>query len=66
MLILGEKYTFTSLELERLQKRFSTLDKITYNHESPEIVIEQIQNSLKSSQSLQIVYGYIYHQILNL
>jgi len=55
MLILGEKYTFTPLELERLQKRFSTLDKIVYSHESPKMVIEQIENSLKSETSIIVL-----------
>jgi len=48
MIILGEKYTFTKLELERLHKNFPTLDRITYRHEEAEIVIKQIQNSLKN------------------
>jgi len=55
MLILGQKYTFTPLELERLQKRFPVIDKIAYSHESPKSVIEQIQNSLKSETSLIVL-----------
>jgi len=55
MLILGEKYTFTPLELERLQKRFPVIDKITYSHESPWMVIEQIQNYLKNETSIIVL-----------
>ena len=43
MLILGQKYTFTELELKRLEKKFSNIQPIIYKDNQPEDVIAQIE-----------------------
>jgi len=48
MLILGEKYTFTKLELQILNKKFSAINIIRYKEEEPKKVISQIENNLKN------------------
>jgi lipopolysaccharide/colanic/teichoic acid biosynthesis glycosyltransferase len=47
MLILGHKYTFTTLELQRLENKFSSLKYIMYKDEKPKDVIEKIELLLK-------------------
>ena len=47
MIILGEKYTFTELELQRLYKKFSTIEKIVYKDEEPKDVIAKIEKSIE-------------------
>ena len=55
MIVLGEKYSFTKLELEKLHERFRTLNKITYNNEEPKAVIHQVQSSLQSETSIIVL-----------
>jgi len=40
MLILGEQHTFSTLELETLQKKFTTIDFIKYKNIDAKEVIE--------------------------
>ncbi len=47
MLILGEKYSFTPLELQRLNKKFDVIETIAYKDETPQEVIAQIKHSLQ-------------------
>jgi len=49
MLILGQKYKFTSLELERLNKRFKIIETIVYKDKEAQEVIHQIDESLKNN-----------------
>ncbi|MDF1876648.1 sugar transferase [Sulfurimonas sp. SAG-AH-194-L11] len=44
MLILGNKYTFTDLELKRLTKKFSSIKHISYKDEDPQVVIADIED----------------------
>jgi lipopolysaccharide/colanic/teichoic acid biosynthesis glycosyltransferase len=50
MLILGHKYTFTTLELQRLENKFSSLKYIMYKDEKPKDVIEKIELLLKEEK----------------
>jgi len=54
MLILGEKYKFTSLEVAQLKKRFLDISTIDYKDTKPIDVIESIENTLKDD-SLNII-----------
>jgi len=49
MLILGQKYKFTALELERLNKRFKDNQIIIYKDKDPQDVISQVELSLSKS-----------------
>jgi len=49
MLILGQKYKFTSLELERLNKKFKIIETIIYKDREAKEVIHQIDESLKNN-----------------
>ena len=49
MLILGQKYKFTALELERLNKRFKDIQIIIYKDKDPQDVISQVELSLSKS-----------------
>jgi lipopolysaccharide/colanic/teichoic acid biosynthesis glycosyltransferase len=55
MLILGQKYTFTKLELQRLDKTFNDIQTIIYKDKIPDIVISQIESSLSKSSTQVIV-----------
>ena len=39
MLLLGEKYTFTKLELQRLDKKFTSINTIVYKDKMADEVI---------------------------
>jgi lipopolysaccharide/colanic/teichoic acid biosynthesis glycosyltransferase len=54
MLILGQKYTFTKLELQKLYKTFNDIQTIIYKDKIPDIVISQIELSLSKS-SVQVI-----------
>ncbi len=49
MQILGQKYSFTSLEIQRLNKKFDTITTIAYKDKDPADVISQIENTLNNS-----------------
>ena len=55
MLILGNKYSFTKLELQRLDKVFGTLTTIGYRDENPADVIAQIEKSFQENSLTTIV-----------
>jgi lipopolysaccharide/colanic/teichoic acid biosynthesis glycosyltransferase len=46
MIILGEKYTFTELEIQRLEKKFSTIHSIPYKNKNAEKIIADIETIL--------------------
>ena len=48
MLILGQKYNFTKLELERLDEKFNNINTIIYKNKDASKVIEEIENTLKN------------------
>jgi hypothetical protein len=54
MLILGQKYNFTKLELQRLDKTFNDIQTIIYKDKISNIVISQIELSLLKS-SVQVI-----------
>ena len=55
MIILGNKYTFTNLELQRLDKKFTTINKISYKDEEPKDVIAQIESNIQSETSIIVL-----------
>ena len=55
MLILGEKYTFTNLELQRLEKKFTTINKIDYKNEESKDVIAKIEANIRSKTSIIVL-----------
>ena len=55
MLILGQKYIFTDLELQRLQSKFVAIKNITYKDHNPSEVIETIKELLKNNNHKVIV-----------
>ncbi len=55
MLVLGEKYTLTILEMERLEKKFNHIDFIVYKDENEEEVIKKIESLLLKNQFTLIV-----------
>ena len=55
MLILGQKYNFTDLELQRLDKKFSTIAAISYKDKNPDDVIDEIEGLLKKDSFTIIV-----------
>ena len=55
MLILGQKYNFTSLELKRLSKKFPTIETIRYKNEEPERVIAEIESNLQRGFTLIVL-----------
>jgi lipopolysaccharide/colanic/teichoic acid biosynthesis glycosyltransferase len=55
MLILGEKYKFTDLELKRLNKKFDIIETLVYKDKTPVDVISDIENELNSNSVKVIV-----------
>ena len=55
MLILGQKYNFTDLELQRLNKKFSSIKTIAYKDKNPDDVIDEIEELLKKDSFTIIV-----------
>ena len=55
MLILGEKYKFTTLELERLGKKFTNINTLNYKDKSPSEVIEEIKTSFDQEDFTVVV-----------
>jgi lipopolysaccharide/colanic/teichoic acid biosynthesis glycosyltransferase len=55
MLILGQKYTFTQLELTQLSKKFNTIKKIIYKDKDTKTVIDEIENCLRNGDFTLIV-----------
>ncbi len=55
MLILGEKYTFTKLELERLSNVFETINTLIYKDKEPSDVISQIAQSIHNGTTLIVL-----------
>ena len=49
MLILGEKYEFTKLELQRLDRIFGDITTISYKDEKADDVIAQIEKALEEN-----------------
>ncbi len=48
MLILGQKYKFTPLELQRLERQFDIIDTIVYKDKATDEVIQTIEDNLKN------------------
>jgi lipopolysaccharide/colanic/teichoic acid biosynthesis glycosyltransferase len=55
MLILGEKYKFTSLEMQRLNKKFNTIKSVIYKDKESCDVIEEIGQVVKDDNLAVIV-----------
>jgi lipopolysaccharide/colanic/teichoic acid biosynthesis glycosyltransferase len=55
MIILGDRYSFSKVEKERIDKRFSTINHISYKSSSASSCIKKIDGFLKSANSKLIV-----------
>jgi len=55
MLVLGQKYKFASLEIERLNRQFDAIETIAYKDMTTKEVIETIENRLKKRDFAVIV-----------
>ena len=55
MLILGEKYTFSTLELKRLNRKFDIINTVLYKDELANTVLLEIEKFLKSDKLTLIV-----------
>lgn len=55
MLILGEKYKFTELELKRLSKKNYTLNIVKYKNQNPKNVLSEIQSIISKNEKTKIV-----------
>ncbi len=55
MLILGQKYIFTELELTRLNKQFITINSLPYKDMNPLEVIEKIKTALTKNEYALII-----------
>lgn len=49
MLILGRKYKFTQLELDRLNKKFKNITTVRYTNRSQEEVLKEIESAVKEN-----------------
>ncbi len=55
MLILGQKYTFTNLELKRLDKKFTNISSIIYQNKIATDAIKEIEQYLNNDKFTVIV-----------
>ena len=55
IIILGEQYTFTTWELENLEKKFSSINFIKYNAIDSKEVINKIHSNLHKKKKIVIV-----------
>ena len=55
MIILGDRYTFSKLELERLKRRFSNITHISYKDIEAQDSIESLENTINQTKVTLIV-----------
>ena len=55
MIVLGQRYTFTSFELEALKEDFAAIDFIDYKDQDPDIIIEQIDSLLEYDSKRTVI-----------
>jgi len=55
MIILGEKYSFSDIEYNRLKKSFDKITYISYKEKTPTTTIAQITTTLKQEKSKLII-----------
>lgn len=55
MIILGDRYTFSHVELERLKKQFNSITHISYKHATANESIEKLQTILKNKKLTIII-----------
>jgi lipopolysaccharide/colanic/teichoic acid biosynthesis glycosyltransferase len=55
MIILGDKYTFSKIEMERLKKRFNKITHISYKHKGIKESIRMVENIRKNTPITLIV-----------
>ena len=55
MIILGDRYTFSKIELERLKKRFSNITHISYKDIGAKESIKTVTNALKNRSAKLII-----------
>ncbi|SFV64575.1 Bacterial sugar transferase [hydrothermal vent metagenome] len=55
MIILGDRYTFSKIELERLKKRFSTINHISYTNMGIQKSIKSIKSELNRTKATLII-----------
>ncbi len=55
MIILGDRYTFSKIELERLKKRFSTINHISYKNMGIQKSIKSVETVLNKTEITLII-----------
>ena len=55
MIILGEKYAFTSLELEKLRKKFGQVNFLSHENSDAKVLRSALENLIKSGDQRLIV-----------
>ncbi len=55
MIILGEKYAFTSLELEKLRKKFGQVNFLSHENSDAKALRSALENLIKSGDQRLIV-----------
>ena len=55
MIILGDRYAFSKIELERLKKRFNTITHISYRYRGAKESIRTVENILKKTDVTLII-----------
>jgi lipopolysaccharide/colanic/teichoic acid biosynthesis glycosyltransferase len=55
MIILGDRYTFSKVEIERLKKRFRTITQISYKNSTSQDSIDSLKKLLKDQEDILIV-----------
>ena len=55
MIILGEKYAFTSLELEKLRKKFGQVNFLSHENSDAKALRGALENLIKSGKKTDLV-----------
>ena len=55
MIILGDKYTFSKVEIERLKRKFKTITQISYKNSTAEYSIDSLKKLLEKQTDILIV-----------
>ena len=63
MIILGEKYTFTKLELEKLRKKFGQVNFLSHENSDAKALRSALENLIKSGKKDRS--SYILRQHIN-
>jgi len=55
MIILGDRYSFSQVEIERLSKKFNNIVHISYKNRTPSNIIKRIEEVLKQKDTSVII-----------